>query len=318
MLRFLSTGFVFVLLAPAAALAQSCSFGVTNVNFGTVDTLAGNAIDSTATVTVTCNGGVTGARFNVCLNINAGSGGATSGVRQMRSASNAALNYSFYQNAARTTPWGAVDQLSLGNPVQLTLTATPLGSAQATRTIYARVLPGQQTTPSGTYTSTFSGTATGTRFNWRTYSVNPQPCSNVTQNPVSPTFSTQAIIASNCRVTAQRLYFGNYGVLNTNIDAAGNLGVTCTQGTAYSVGLSNGLSGTGPTNRRMTLGDRAVTYGLYKDAARSQPWGNSGAQAVTGTGAGVTQNLPVYGRVPPQPTPPTGTYSDTVVVTVTY
>ena len=28
--------------------------------------------------------------------------------------------------------------------------------------------------------------------------------------------------------------------------------------------------------------------------------------------------FPVYGRVPPQPMPPGGTYSDTVVVTITY
>lgn len=30
------------------------------------------------------------------------------------------------------------------------------------------------------------------------------------------------------------------------------------------------------------------------------------------------QNPPVYGRVPPQATPPAATYADTVVVTVTY
>jgi spore coat protein U-like protein len=91
-------------------------------------------------------------------------------------------------------------------------------------------------------------------------------------------------------------------VLDTNVDATGGLGVTCTPGTAYTVGLNNGLTGTGPTARRMALGNQAVIHGLYKDAARSQPWGNSGGDLVTG--AGSTQNLPVYGRVPPQATPP--------------
>lgn len=68
----------------------------------------------------------------------------------------------------------------------------------------------------------------------------------------------------------------------------------------------------------MALGSQAVTYGLYKDAARSQPWGSAGTQLVTGSGAGAAQNLPVYGRVLPQSTPPAGSYTDTVVVTVTY
>ncbi|WP_409528142.1 spore coat protein U domain-containing protein [Rhizobium sp.] len=39
---------------------------------------------------------------------------------------------------------------------------------------------------------------------------------------------------------------------------------------------------------------------------------------VTGTGTGSPQTLTVYGRVPAQNTPAPGTYSDTVVVTVSY
>jgi spore coat protein U-like protein len=37
-----------------------------------------------------------------------------------------------------------------------------------------------------------------------------------------------------------------------------------------------------------------------------------------GTGSRLAQNLTVYGRVPAQTTPPDGSYSDTVVLTVTY
>ncbi|WP_114363482.1 spore coat protein U domain-containing protein [Ciceribacter lividus] len=46
------------------------------------------------------------------------------------------------------------------------------------------------------------------------------------------------------------------------MDASGNVAATCT-------------AGTGPTARRMTLAGSHVTYGLFKDAARSQPWGSS-------------------------------------------
>ncbi|WP_234820856.1 spore coat U domain-containing protein [Sinorhizobium medicae] len=110
------------------------------------------------------------------------------------------------------------------------------------------------------------------------------------------------------------------GVLSSNIDATGRATVTCTPATAYTVGLSNGMSGTSPTNRRMTLGGAAVVYGLYKDAGRSQPWGDGATpgSTVAGTGTGAAKGYTVYGRVPPQTTPTPGTYSDTVVVTVTY
>lgn len=63
-----------------------------------------------------------------------------------------------------------------------------------------------------------------------------------------------------------------------------------------------------------------MTYGLYKDAARSQPWGDATTpgSTVAGAGNGLVQQLTVYGRVPPQTTPSPGTYTDTVVVTLTY
>ncbi len=70
----------------------------------------------------------------------------------------------------------------------------------------------------------------------------------------------------------------------------------------------------------MSKGAETVTYGLYKDTDRAQPWGDAATpgSTVAGTGNGATQTLTVYGRVPPQATPSAGVYTDTVVVTVTY
>jgi len=39
---------------------------------------------------------------------------------------------------------------------------------------------------------------------------------------------------------------------------------------------------------------------------------------VAGTGTGAAQNLTVYGRIPASQFPGAGSYSDTVVVTLTY
>lgn len=316
MLRSVLISLTMIILLPVSALAQSCSFSVSSVDFGNVDTLTGAVADTTASVDVTCSSGLL-TNVRVCLNIDAGSGGATSGTRHMRNAANAALDYTFYQDAARTIPWGSRTNTALGSPVALNFTQL-LGSTTQSRTIYARVFANQQSAAAGLYTSIFSGAQVS--FNYTTYLLitNPPACSTVTQNTTQPSFTTQANVIPNCSVTAQNINFGSHGVLSSQVDATGGINVTCTPGTNYTIGLNNGLSGTGPTARRMTLGGESVLYGLYKDSARSQPWGNAGGDLATGTGAGATQSLPVYGRVPSQPTPAAGLYTDTVVVTVTY
>ena len=72
------------------------------------------------------------------------------------------------------------------------------------------------------------------------------------------------------------------------------------------------------TQRKMTFSGRQITYGLFRDVARLQPWGTTiGGNTVSGTGSGGTQSVTVYGRIPPQPTPPPGLYQDNITVTIT-
>jgi spore coat protein U-like protein len=67
----------------------------------------------------------------------------------------------------------------------------------------------------------------------------------------------------------------------------------------------------------MMSGARAITYGLYRNPARTEGWGELTGSTVEGTGTGDTVRLPIYGRVPPQIAGP-GAYSDTVVVNIFY
>jgi spore coat protein U-like protein len=98
------------------------------------------------------------------------------------------------------------------------------------------------------------------------------------------------------------------------------LNATCTGQTPYFVALDNGLNGTSATARKMkSASSDLVTYGLYRDSARSLPWGTiATGQAQSGTGVGVAQVYTIYGQVPAQPTATAGTYTDRIVVTVTY
>lgn len=127
-------------------------------------------------------------------------------------------------------------------------------------------------------------------------------------------------------VSTTPLNFGNASLLTSNIDGVGTISVKCTNTTPYSIGLDNGLNASG-SQRRMHANSSFINYNLYTDAARTSAWTSttsattctSGANScVLGTGTALNQNVSVYGRVPPQTSPPAGTYADTIVVTVTF
>jgi spore coat protein U-like protein len=95
--------------------------------------------------------------------------------------------------------------------------------------------------------------------------------------------------------------------------------VQCTSTTPYSVGLDSGTNAS-EGQRRMRLGATAnyLNYGLYTDMARSHAWATttsttsctSGTSTCyLGTGSGSNQSVTVYGRVPTQTAPSSGTSS---------
>ena len=304
-----------MLLFPTVAWAQSCSFGVSTMNFGSVDTLSGSPNNSTATLTVNCTGLLL-TRILICPNLGTGSGGATGATRHMLSGANL-LNYQLYSDSGRSVVWGSYAWPSAPTVPGFALTLDLGGSGSASRTIYGAVLGGQATAVPGTYLSTFSGTHV--EFRYRA-SVLSNDCSTSAGSVDRPTFTINATVPANCLLAIQNIDFGSTGILGANVDATGGVGITCTPGTPYTVSLNNGTTGTAPAARKMSKAGETVTYGLYKDNARSQVWGDAATpgSTVAGTGSGAVQNLTVYGRVPAQTTPSAGLYTDTVVVTVTY
>lgn len=128
-------------------------------------------------------------------------------------------------------------------------------------------------------------------------------------------------ITADCQITAtDAVDFGATGVLTSAVDASGTISVACTQTTPFVIGLDAGMgSGASTTTRYMSAGADRIAYQLFRDPGRSNIWGNtSGADTLSGTGSGIAQVFPVYGRVAAQTTPARGAYSDVVTVTVTY
>jgi spore coat protein U-like protein len=137
----------------------------------------------------------------------------------------------------------------------------------------------------------------------------------------STTMNVTATVLSTCSVSATDLAFGNYNPISgANLDGATSISVTCTNGTGYNVGISAG-GGTGATvaSRKMTNGANTLNYTLYRDAGRTNVWGVTIAtDTLIGTGSGAAQPIDVYGRVPGSQAAPSGGYTDTVTITVTY
>lgn len=135
--------------------------------------------------------------------------------------------------------------------------------------------------------------------------------------------AVSATVIESCEVTTAAVAFGNYDASSgTAVDNTGSVDVICSSGTTYDIGLGVG-TGTGATVSTRQMGDGAtgvLNYSLYLDSGRLTNWDNTGGLGVvSGTGTGSSQSHTVYGRIPAdQAAAPSGAYSDTVVVTVSY
>lgn len=129
-------------------------------------------------------------------------------------------------------------------------------------------------------------------------------------------FNVSVQVLAACSISASNMNFGGITTGTTNItDATSSLTVNCPNGTPYTIGLSNGANYS--STRRMAWGASHISYQLYVDNARTSEWTTS--SALTGTGNGADQTFTVFGRIQAgQAISYTGSYSDTIVATITY
>ena len=312
--------FLWLVLLAAPSSAQTCTADVPSGNYGNVDILSGGTNDTTANFTVTCTGGVRNSTLRLCMDVSYGNTVGGLGTQRALVNGNIYLLHDIFTTAARDVEWGAWGGNTLLFPfgpggITYDLLLNNQGAGSHLFTMYGRIAGSQQTVPPGNYT--WSTASVGF-----TYSVTTQSCPTGTLHYRGGVSSSVwfATILPNCLVTATNVDFGATGPLVANVDAAGAITARCTNTTPYSIALSNGAGGgSGPTLRKMVKGAVAITYGLYQDAARAQPFGSTlNTDTVSGTGTGLAQAINVYGRVPPQATPAAGAYADTITVTLTY
>jgi spore coat protein U-like protein len=131
-----------------------------------------------------------------------------------------------------------------------------------------------------------------------------------------------SLAATSCRFTSvDPVSFGVYDVFATqsNNNGVGSLTIDC-KGSGndnFEVTLSTGQSHSYTTR---TMGSRAnhLNYNLYTGADRSAVWGDGhGNQLMTVRKNKIT-TLHVYGQIPAGQDAAVGTYTDSIVATVTF
>ena len=310
---------ILVLLLMGAATpawALRCSFDVSNIDFGTINVLTGGAYSSSGNLRIRCRGNPY-QTVTICPNIGSGTGNPTGyDPRQLDKwgSSTAKLNFNIYWPSSGPTIWGSLHWPFPPRPPIFHIQLNANGRKTVNQPMPAKIIAGQYSAIPGTYISRFQSSHVLFEYKAGTH----PDCTNP-NGTRKPRWRVRARVQKACEVSATNLDFGVAGTLSSNIDATATITVRCTNTTAYKVRINGGHTGTtNPANRKMTNGTHTITYGIYRDAARTQGWGRWNSNDVDAIGTGYPQNFTAYGRVPPQPTPPPGTYIDTLVVSVVF
>ena len=124
------------------------------------------------------------------------------------------------------------------------------------------------------------------------------PCANAAQ--LSDTYVFRVTIQTSCAITVGDLDFGNVGVISTH-NASATVSIVCSQGTPFTLSFSNSSIVTTLAGL-MSNGSNSVNYSAY---------------LTSGGGTG-SATAAIVGTVAPQPTPPTGVYTDNRTVYLNY
>ena len=297
----------FWVCGAAQAFAQSCTVSPESLNFGSIVTLSSGNTDISGTITLSCPSLALGS-FAAVVSADIGTGGSSGTVRQMANGSSR-LNYQLYRDPARTSVFSSNGSPLGGGPIERSGSSLLFGSS-VDIPFYGRVFGNQSGVSSGSYAS------------YVVIRVDYSNCGLLFCNDGTAflILDVVAYVSKQCSVSASDINFGSRGALATNVNANGRLDVLCTPGTDFAISLSNGQNGTSANDRKMrSPAGGTVDYNLYRTPDYTAVWGSSlSTDTLSGSGSGTTDAYTVFGRVPAQPTPAAGVYSDTIIVTLTY
>ena len=131
-------------------------------------------------------------------------------------------------------------------------------------------------------------------------------------------------VSLSCSMTVGQMAFENYDPSSVeDLLGTATIGSTCTAGGAAKITMGQGASPasgstTSAPDRRMVLGGEYLSYAIYSDTGRTTAWGDTAATGKGITGTGSADNTTVYGKITAGQAVGSGSFADSVVVTLTY
>ena len=142
------------------------------------------------------------------------------------------------------------------------------------------------------------------------------------------TMSVSTAVSMSCTIAAGAMTFASYDPTATaDNDATATITSTCTAGGAAVITMNQGgRAQSGSTDsvpaRAMWNGSEGtpedLLYQVYSDSAGGTVWGNTSGSGKSITADGSAQAFTAYGRIPKNQTVSSGSFSDSVLVTLTY
>ena len=121
-----------------------------------------------------------------------------------------------------------------------------------------------------------------------------------------------------CTINVLDINFGAYDVFSaTPLDTTGTIDVSCPIRSSVDITFSTGAGSYAA--RYLQQGTTRLNYNLYRNAARSQILGNGtlGTRILTANNIR-NRSFTIYGRIPARQNVRAGTYTDTIIVTLTF
>ncbi|MGE3294284.1 MAG: spore coat U domain-containing protein [Geminicoccaceae bacterium] len=136
---------------------------------------------------------------------------------------------------------------------------------------------------------------------------------------LTSTLAVTVVVQPACTVSGATLDFGSYtSGQPTDLNGFAQIAYSNCPAGQLRFQLDGGGSGS-PTARRLSNGSGGLlAYGIYRDSARTQVFGQGANSRLVTLAAAGSGNVSVYGKIPAGQSVAAGTYSDTVVITLDF
>lgn len=314
-------GIVFLLVTPGAWAA--CAVTTTSGAFGSVSSFTVNSSEqaTSANLVVQCDV-VLGLLNNDTITLTyTGATLSVSNRAALRRSDNAAVTDAIPVRMCAQSGCASNSEIPIGGSYTWSGSSllALLGFSRFTLPLYFRTLTGQNVS-AGPYQVT---------LNFSVYFNVCQVgalglCVTAQTGTVAANLQVNLTVTNDCiTLTAPNVNFGSAPLVNNFPAVSQAVAITCTKGSAYTVGINNGSYANGNV-RNMASGNNRLSYEIYKAGTTSRwgsvggdRWASSASSSLSSDGLLRTYNYTAR-VLTTQTTPPAGTYTDTVVVDIAF